>query len=57
MAFAEDVVKEEADLSECIFNLPQQFKELSQELMELLNKSTIARPPRSNIGNPPNKKD
>ncbi|OGP73850.1 MAG: hypothetical protein A2V86_09560 [Deltaproteobacteria bacterium RBG_16_49_23] len=57
MSFAEDVVKGETVLSNCIFNLPQKFAELSQELLELLNKSTIARPIKSNIGKTPHKKD
>jgi hypothetical protein len=57
MTFAEDVVKGEAALSDCIFNLPQKFTELSQELLELLNRSAIGRPINSNISKTPNKKD
>jgi hypothetical protein len=57
LTFAEDVVKGEAELSDCIFNLPQKFAELSQELLGLLNKSAIARPLKSNISKTPNKKD
>ncbi len=39
LTFAEDVVRDEADLPDCIFNFPQKFAELSQELSELLAKS------------------
>jgi len=39
LTFAEDVVRGEAELTDCIFNLPQRIKELSPELSELLNKS------------------
>jgi len=41
LTFAEDVVKGEAELTNCIFNLPQRFTDLSQELSELLNKFTF----------------
>jgi iron only hydrogenase large subunit-like protein len=41
LTFAEDVVKGEAELTDCIFNLPQKFTELTQELSELLNKSAF----------------
>jgi len=41
LTFAEDVVKGEAELTDCIFNLPQKFADLSQELSELLNKSAF----------------
>lgn len=44
LAFAEDVVRGEAGLSYCIFNLPKKYKELSQELSELLNKSAFKKP-------------
>jgi hypothetical protein len=44
LAFAEDVVRGETELSLCIFNLPQKYKELSQELSKLLNKSSIMKP-------------
>lgn len=57
LTFAEDVVKGEAELTDCIFYLPQKFKELSQELLELLNKSASLRPIKSLIGKTPNKKD
>jgi Na+-translocating ferredoxin:NAD+ oxidoreductase RNF subunit RnfB len=49
--FAEDVVKGEAELTNCIFNLPQRFKDLSQELSELLNKSTFLRQTKSRTKN------
>jgi len=39
LTFAEDVVKGEAKQTDCIFNLPQKFVKLSNELSELLNKS------------------
>jgi hypothetical protein len=38
LTFAEDVVRGEAELTGCIFNLPKKFKEISQEFSELLNK-------------------
>jgi hypothetical protein len=38
LTFAEDVVKGEAKLTDCIFNLPQRFKEPSQDFSELFNK-------------------
>jgi len=38
LTFAEDVVRGDAELTDCIFSLPQRFKELSQEFSELLNK-------------------
>jgi len=41
LTFAEDVVKAEAELTDCIFNLPRKFTEMSQELSELLNKSAF----------------
>jgi len=37
MAFAKDVVKGDAQLSDCIFNVPSRFKELTSELSSLLN--------------------
>jgi len=57
LTFAEDVVKGEAELSGCIFNLPQRFSELSQELWELLNKSAISRPLNSYVSKTLHKKD
>jgi len=57
LAFAEDVVKGEAELTDCIFNLPQKFADLSQELSELLNKSASLSSIRSNISKAQNKKD
>ncbi len=38
ITFAEDVVRGDAQLTNCIFNLPQRFKELSQEFSKLFNK-------------------
>ncbi|MCD6161427.1 MAG: 4Fe-4S binding protein [candidate division Zixibacteria bacterium] len=37
LAFAEDVVKGKAQLSDCIFNVPGKFKELAGELSKLLD--------------------
>ncbi len=37
LAFAEDVVRGYAQLTDCIFNLPQRFEELSQEFSKLIN--------------------
>jgi len=41
IAFAEDVVRGDAELTDCIFNLPQKFKELSQEFSELLEEPAL----------------
>jgi hypothetical protein len=41
IAFAEDIVRGDAELTDCIFNLPQKFKELSQEFSELINKPDL----------------
>ncbi len=38
LAFAEDVVRGNAQITDCIFNLPQRFEELSQEFSKLFNK-------------------
>jgi iron only hydrogenase large subunit-like protein len=38
LTFAEDVVKGEAEFSDCVFNLPQKFTELSEEFSDLLKK-------------------
>ncbi len=54
LTFAEDVVKGEAELSDCIFSLPQKFTELSQEVRELLNRVTSRRQIKSHIINTPN---
>jgi Fe-S-cluster-containing hydrogenase component 2 len=39
LAFAEDVVKGDADLTDCIFDLSDNMEEFSQELSDLLNKT------------------
>jgi hypothetical protein len=57
LAFAEDVVKGEAKLTDCIFNVPQRFKDLSQELAELLNRSASARPVRASRSKTGDEKD
>jgi iron only hydrogenase large subunit-like protein len=57
LAFAEDVVKGEAELTDCIFNLPQKFSALSQELSELLQKSASLGSIRSSNNKAPKKKD
>jgi len=41
LTFAEDVVRGEAELTACVFNLPQKFTELSEDLSELINKSSF----------------
>ncbi len=38
-AFAEDVVKKESSLLDCVFMLPKKLRDLSKELSELLNKT------------------
>ena len=57
LTFAEDIVKGEAELTDCIFNLPKKFAELSQELSKLLDKSVSLNSIRSNISKAQNKKD
>jgi Fe-S-cluster-containing hydrogenase component 2 len=57
LCFAEDVVKGEAKQTDCIFNLPQRFTALSQDLSELLNKSASLHSIRSTISKKPHKKD
>jgi iron only hydrogenase large subunit-like protein len=47
LTFAEDVVKGEAGLTDCIFNLPQKFADLSQELSELITKPSFPSQTRS----------
>lgn len=47
MTFAEDVIMGEAVLTDCIFNVPDRFKELSQEFSALLDKSMPAGKPAS----------
>ena len=42
--FAEDIVRGETELTNCIFKFPQRFKALSQELSALLDKSIVATP-------------
>ncbi len=44
LTFAEDVVRGEAELTDCIFNLPHRFIELTQELSDLLKKSAALNP-------------
>jgi len=43
LTLAEDIVKGDAQLTDCIFNLPQEFADLSQELSEILEKSASFR--------------
>jgi hypothetical protein len=57
MTFAEDVVKGEAKPESCIFNLPQEFADLSQELSELLEKSVSLSSVRAGFNKANNKKD
>jgi Fe-S-cluster-containing hydrogenase component 2 len=38
LAFAEDVVRGNTQITDCIFNLPQRFEELSEEFSKLFNK-------------------
>jgi Na+-translocating ferredoxin:NAD+ oxidoreductase RNF subunit RnfB len=47
LTFAEDVVKGEAELTDCIFKLPQKFIGMSRELSELLNKPALLNQTRS----------
>jgi len=48
ITFAEDVVRGDAELTDCIFNLPQRFKELSQEFSKLFNKPVSLNSSKSN---------
>ena len=57
MALAEDIVKGEAQLTDCIFNLPQEFAELSQELSEILEKSASFRSVKHGFTKAINKKE
>jgi len=57
ITFAEDIVKGEAELTDCIFNLPKKFAALSQELSKMLDKSVLLNSIRSNINKAQNKKD
>ncbi len=47
ITFAEDVVRGYAELSDCIFKLPQRFKELSKEFSELLDEPSLQRQTKS----------
>lgn len=47
LSFAEDVVRGETKLADCIFNLPQKFQELSLELSELLTRYMSVNPVQS----------
>jgi iron only hydrogenase large subunit-like protein len=40
LAFAEDVVKGDADLTDCVFDFSDNMEEMSQELSKLFNKSS-----------------
>jgi iron only hydrogenase large subunit-like protein len=44
MSFAEDVIMSKAEITDCIFNLPQKFKELSEELTKIFEKSPYMNP-------------
>jgi iron only hydrogenase large subunit-like protein len=49
LTFAEDVVKGEAELTDCIFNLPRRLKKLTQEFSKLLNKSAFLTQSKSTV--------
>jgi iron only hydrogenase large subunit-like protein len=51
LTFAEDVIMGDADLTDCIFNLPRRFKKISQEFAKLIEKSAHLNPSQ-----PPGKK-
>ncbi|MDH5384293.1 MAG: 4Fe-4S binding protein [Candidatus Aminicenantes bacterium] len=57
LTFAEDIVKGEAELTDCIFYLPDKFAALSKELSELLNKPVSLNSIRSNPDKAQNNKD
>ncbi|MBD3413128.1 MAG: 4Fe-4S dicluster domain-containing protein [Candidatus Aminicenantes bacterium] len=48
LAFAEDVVKNEVSVLDCVFMLPKKLKELSQDLSDLLDKSKSKKNPGHN---------
>ncbi|MDH7511448.1 MAG: [Fe-Fe] hydrogenase large subunit C-terminal domain-containing protein [Clostridiales bacterium] len=52
LTFAEDVVMEKAQLFECVFMLPERFRELFEELIGLFNKALFI-----NQGSRPGEKD
>ncbi len=49
LTFAEDVVKGEAELIDCVFNLPQKFTELSEEFSDLLKKPAFLSKTKSGV--------
>jgi Fe-S-cluster-containing hydrogenase component 2 len=57
LAFAEDVVKGEADLTDCIFDLSDNMEELSKELSDIFNESILINLNNSYINKSKNKKD
>ena len=57
LAFAEDVVTGEARLADCIFNLPDDIKKISETLLNLLNDSVSINLSDSYINKLNNKKD
>ncbi len=57
LAFAEDVVKGEADLTDCIFDLPDNMEELSEVLSGIMNESGSTDLKRPHINKSKNNKD
>jgi hypothetical protein len=57
LAFAEDVVRGDAILTDCIFDLPDNMGELSKELSDLHNESVSVNLNRPNINKSQNKEE
>lgn len=57
LTFAEDIVRGDAKLTDCIFDLPQEFTALSQELSELFAESDSLKSGKFNINKTQNNKD
>lgn len=56
LTFAEDVVRGEAELTDCIFNVPRRFKELSRELVELFERPFFRNPAQPEAKKPKGRK-
>lgn len=52
LAFAEDVVRGNAELTDCFFDLPDNREKISEELSDLLNESVSINLNRTNINKP-----
>jgi iron only hydrogenase large subunit-like protein len=57
LSFAQDVVMGDAEVMDCIFNLPQKFRKLSEELTKIFEKSPYLNPPHAPQDTIPKKKE